>query len=267
MTKNILKYSILKVVLLSTLFILFQCQKAKDSHESFINKLNLPFQEYSVKDSIQIELDEIYTLLAYSFVLKDWQSDSTPRENRRGYNIGTVLINANNDVVNWALNCVNSTNSTQHGEVRAITSFLEKTGNYNLSNYTLYTTLEPCAMCAGMMIMTSVNRVVYGQHDVEFSQAMNRLALNSKGVGGYDPYPRTVISDPSPSFYRKALDSAYANFLKSEDEKYLAKFLTTDKAWALYERANSDFMNYKTKFPENREKYERAKAFYLIQSP
>lgn len=63
------------------------------------------------------ERDNIYTLLAYAVVLKDWQNGD--REHNRGYKIGSALVDPNNKVVYWARNAVNLTkNSTQRGEVR-----------------------------------------------------------------------------------------------------------------------------------------------------
>jgi len=227
------------------------------------SKLSLPFQEYSQKnDSVQTELDEIYSLLAYSIVYQDWQPDSVPRFERRGYNIGTVLVDKNNEAVHWALNCVNSTdNATQHGEVRAITSYLDSLAAYNLRDFTLYTTLEPCVMCAGMMTMTSVKRVVYGQKDVDFSNALERLSLDTEKLGGYAPYPRTVLPDPAPTQFRNELDSAFKYFLETEEEKYLAKFLTTTKANQIYEEAYEAFKNYTVKHSENEDKYLKAIEF------
>ena len=227
-------------------------------------KLTLPFQEYSVAtDSIQVELDEIYSLLGFSIVYKDWQAGSIPRNQRRGYNIGTVLVDSNKDVVHWGLNCINSTdNATQHGEVRAITSYLDSLKSFNLKGFTLYTTLEPCAMCSGMATMTSIERVVYGQKDVDYSGALDRLALDSEKIGGFKPYPRTVISDPAPSKYRNELDAAFKYFLETEDEKFLAKFLTSETAKTVFENAAKEFLEYNVKFPENQKRYEKAKLFF-----
>jgi len=227
------------------------------------NTIELPFQGYSMEnDFIQKELDEMYSLLAYSIVYKDWQPDTVPRNKRRGYNIGTILVDADNNLAHWGLNCINSTdNATQHGEVRAITSYLDSLKSFNLKGFTLYTTLEPCAMCSGMATMTNIERVVYGQKDVDFSGALDRLALNSKKFGGFEPYPRTVISDPAPSRFRIELDTAFNHFLKNDDEKYLAKFLTSEKAKEIYSNAKNDFLEFKIKYPENQPRYEYAKSF------
>lgn len=250
---------------LSVFFLFLSCEDSPQIDSMLVSqeKLSLPYTGYSIKsDSIQIELDDMYMLLTYSLVYKDWQEGSIPRRERRGYNIGTILVDANKEVVHWGLNCINSTdNATQHGEVRAITSYLDSLRSFNLKGFTLYTSLEPCAMCSGMATMTNIERVVYGQKDVDFSGALDRLALDSEKFGGFKPYPRIVISDPAPTKFRKTLDTDFKYFLENEEEKFLAKFLTSEKAKQVFKEATSDFMNYKVKFSENQERYEKAKLF------
>ncbi len=211
----------------------------------------------------QEEIDQIFSLLIYSMVLKDWQPDDIPREKRRGYNIGALLVNNKNVPVYYGLNCINSTNnSTQHGEIRAITGYLDKTKQFNLNGYTVYTTLEPCVMCAGMITMTACGRVVYGQHDVEYSKAFERLALDTRSIGGFGPYPRQVATSSSNLVFCKQLDTAFQQFLKVDTEKVLAKFLTSATAKKVYEDAANDFKSYQVKYSQNQEIYNAAMKFY-----
>ncbi len=55
--------------------------------------------------------------------------------------------------------------STAHAEIIAIESACRKLGGWRLSGCTLYVTLEPCPMCAGAIINSRVDRVVYGVED------------------------------------------------------------------------------------------------------
>lgn len=50
---------------------------------------------------------------------------------------------------------------TAHAEMIAITQAAEALGNQRLTGTTLYVTCEPCAMCAGAMLLARVERVVY----------------------------------------------------------------------------------------------------------
>jgi tRNA(adenine34) deaminase len=54
---------------------------------------------------------------------------------------------------------------TAHAEIVALRGAALKTGNYRLIGATLYTTVEPCAMCAGAALQARVHRVVYGAPD------------------------------------------------------------------------------------------------------
>ena len=58
--------------------------------------------------------------------------------------------------------------STSHAEVLAIQKASKKVGNWNLSGYELYVTLEPCVMCSGAVISSRISRVVFGAFDKRF---------------------------------------------------------------------------------------------------
>jgi tRNA(adenine34) deaminase len=54
---------------------------------------------------------------------------------------------------------------TAHAEVLAIRESARLLGGWRLAGCTLYVTLEPCAMCAGAIILARLDRVVYGADD------------------------------------------------------------------------------------------------------
>ena len=54
---------------------------------------------------------------------------------------------------------------TAHAEILAIRDAAQVIGNYRLLDATLYSTIEPCAMCAGAIIHARVGRLVYGATD------------------------------------------------------------------------------------------------------
>jgi tRNA(adenine34) deaminase len=54
---------------------------------------------------------------------------------------------------------------TAHCEILALREAAAKLGSWRLSNTVLYVTLEPCAMCAGAIVLARVPRVVYGTRD------------------------------------------------------------------------------------------------------
>ena len=54
---------------------------------------------------------------------------------------------------------------TAHAEMLAITQAAEALEGWRLEGCTLYVTLEPCAMCAGAIVLARLDRVVYGAKD------------------------------------------------------------------------------------------------------
>ena len=54
---------------------------------------------------------------------------------------------------------------TAHCEILALREASGKLGSWRLDGTVLYVTLEPCAMCAGAMVLARVPRVVYGADD------------------------------------------------------------------------------------------------------
>jgi len=54
---------------------------------------------------------------------------------------------------------------TAHAEMTALRQAAQATGNWRVLDSTLYVTLEPCAMCAGAIVLARVPRVVFGASD------------------------------------------------------------------------------------------------------
>lgn len=54
---------------------------------------------------------------------------------------------------------------TAHAEILALREAARITGSWRLDGCTLYVTLEPCAMCAGAVVLARVDRIVFGAPD------------------------------------------------------------------------------------------------------
>ena len=54
---------------------------------------------------------------------------------------------------------------TAHAEILAIRAAAARIGDWRLPGYTLYVTLEPCAMCAGAIVLARIPRLVFAAHD------------------------------------------------------------------------------------------------------
>lgn len=91
-------------------------------------------------------------------------------EARKAYELGEVPIGAvlvlNGEVIARAFNRRETwLDATAHAEVLVIREACEKLKRWRLSGATLYVTIEPCPMCAGALVMSRVDRLVYGSPD------------------------------------------------------------------------------------------------------
>jgi tRNA(adenine34) deaminase len=66
---------------------------------------------------------------------------------------------------------------TAHAEVLAIREAARALGSWRLLDCMLYVTLEPCAMCAGAIVLARLPRVIYGAHDPKAGAAGSVLDI------------------------------------------------------------------------------------------
>ena len=58
--------------------------------------------------------------------------------------------------------------ATSHAEIIALSAAFNHFGDWRLENCILFSTLEPCAMCAGAAILSRIKTIVFGAHDPKF---------------------------------------------------------------------------------------------------
>jgi tRNA(adenine34) deaminase len=72
---------------------------------------------------------------------------------------------------------ISSCDPTAHAEILALRAAALALRTYRLIGTTLYVTLEPCAMCAGAIVLARISRVVYGAHDPKAGAAGSVLDI------------------------------------------------------------------------------------------
>lgn len=83
--------------------------------------------------------------------------------------VGACLVSENGDLIAVAYNrTITNNDPTAHAEILAVREAAGRIGNYRLTGTTLYTTIEPCVMCAGALVNARVKRLVYGARDERF---------------------------------------------------------------------------------------------------
>jgi tRNA(adenine34) deaminase len=80
--------------------------------------------------------------------------------------VGAVLVDSDGVELSRAHNLRESLQDpTAHAELIAVRAATTRLASWRLTGATLYVTLEPCAMCAGALVLARVSRVVYGCDD------------------------------------------------------------------------------------------------------
>ncbi len=85
--------------------------------------------------------------------------------------VGAVLVKDNQVIgEGWNLSICQHDPSA-HAEMLAIRQAAQQLQNYRLLDTTLYVTLEPCAMCAGLLVHSRIKRLVFGAFDAKTGAA------------------------------------------------------------------------------------------------
>src|SRR2546427_13292131 len=133
-----------------------------------------------------LDVDEGFMDLALDEAKKAEMSGEVP--------VGAVIV-ADGIVIARSFNRPVSLNDpTAHAEIGALRDACREQGNYRLSNATMYSTVEPCIMCAGAMIHARLARLVFGTPDPKAGSAgtiykvLNHPRLDNR-VGGVSRVP------------------------------------------------------------------------------
>lgn len=88
--------------------------------------------------------------------------------------VGAVLVQGGS-IIGKGFNCPISTHDpSAHAEMVAVRNAAQHLENYRLPGSTLYVTLEPCSMCAGLIVHSRVRRVVFGAAEPKAGVAVSR---------------------------------------------------------------------------------------------
>jgi len=79
--------------------------------------------------------------------------------------VGAVVVRDGLVIARGSNRTVRDQDPTAHAETLALRAASQVVGSWRLSGCTLYVTLEPCAMCAGAIVLARVDRVVFGAWD------------------------------------------------------------------------------------------------------
>ena len=101
--------------------------------------------------------------------------------------VGALLV-SENQIVAEGFNQVELTQSVSaHAEMLVLKEAAKKLANWRLEGCILYSTLEPCVMCASAIRMSRVSKVVYGAPDIRLGGFGSLVDLSPMTVFGKPP--------------------------------------------------------------------------------
>ena len=96
--------------------------------------------------------------------------------------VGAVIV-TDGEVIGRGRNSpIERSDPTAHAEILALREAGAAAGNYRLEGAILYTTLEPCVMCAGALVAARIAKVVFGARDLRFGGVRSKFRLADADV-------------------------------------------------------------------------------------
>lgn len=140
--------------------------------------------------------DEKFMVEALKEAWKAYQKEEVP--------IGAVLVLEGKIIARGHNQVEMLHDATAHAEMLCITAGENALENWRLNETTLYSTVEPCSMCAGAMFLTRVKRLVWGTTD-------NRHGANGSWVDLFkDKHPihevevtQRILAEPAAQMMRQ----------------------------------------------------------------
>ena len=105
-----------------------------------------------------IPSDVIFMKEALKEAQKAFNADEVP--------VGAVLVHKNKVIARGYNQVEQLQDATAHAEMICLTAGASALGNWRLAETTLYCTLEPCPMCAGAILASRCDRLVWGAPDL-----------------------------------------------------------------------------------------------------
>jgi tRNA(adenine34) deaminase len=91
--------------------------------------------------------------------------------------VGAIIVKDNQQIAAGYNRSITDNDPSAHAEMIAVREAGKVLGNYRLIDCTLYVTLEPCSMCAGLLVHSRIKRLVYGAVDAKTGAAGSIMNL------------------------------------------------------------------------------------------
>jgi tRNA(adenine34) deaminase len=121
-------------------------------------------------DAVEQDLDAQWMRRALAAAIEAGERGEVP--------IGACVVTGEGRVLSIAGNRTRTDcDPTAHAEIVALREAARNFENYRLTGAVVYSTIEPCAMCAGALVQARVKRLVYGAHDERFGAVETQFRI------------------------------------------------------------------------------------------
>ena len=122
-----------------------------------------------MKTAAPIESDEHWMRHALDAAREAWNRGEVP--------VGTCIVGDEKLIAVSGNRTITDCDPTAHAEMVALREAARVSENYRLTGLDVYSTIEPCAMCAGALIQARVRRLIYGAPDERAGAVESRFRI------------------------------------------------------------------------------------------
>lgn len=91
--------------------------------------------------------------------------------------VGALVVYRDEIIARSHNQVITQLDPSAHAEMLALRAAAKHLGNYRVADATLYVTLEPCPMCAGLLVHSRIDRLVFGAYDAKTGSAGSLMNL------------------------------------------------------------------------------------------
>lgn len=133
-----------------------------------------------------IKNDEYFIRIAINLAIESREKGNEP--------FGALLVKDNEVVMVGSNEIKTQSDPTSHAELGLIRKYCVENRVFSLEDLTLYTSCEPCVMCAGAMVWSNLGKLVYSvTHDQLAIIAGSNIMISSKEVFNKSPNQPVLV--------------------------------------------------------------------------
>ena len=119
--------------------------------------------------SLLVSQDQVFLQVALALAREAEQAGEVP--------VGAVVVLHGQIIGRGRNQPIQDHDPTAHAEIIAMRQAAHTLGNYRIEGGSLYTTLEPCVMCAGALVGARIRRLVFGARDLRFGGVRSKFRI------------------------------------------------------------------------------------------